>query len=243
MPARRSCSFCGNEIEPGTGKMFIRKDGTVFLFCSHKCQSNMLHLGRVPRWTPWTQAFRRASGRAASARSRRRKKRKLPRRPQSPRRRRRKGPEMAERTFVLLKPDAVQRALVGEILGRFERRGLKVVAMKMLRVTRSLGETYYAEHRGKAFFEPLMSYIAAGPVVAMVLEGDGAVAIVRKMMGKTNSAEAEPGTVRGDLALTIGRNIIHGSDSLESAKREIPLFFKPDEIHAYARVDEAWLRD
>src|SRR5213076_8446 len=124
---------------------------------------------------------------------------------------------MAERTFVLLKPDAVQRALVGEILGRFERRGLKVVAMKMLRVTRSLGETYYAEHRGKAFFEPLMSYIAAGPVVAMVLEGDGAVAIMR--------------------------NMIHGSDSLESAKREIPLFFKPDEIHAYARVDEAWLRD
>jgi len=150
---------------------------------------------------------------------------------------------MAERTFVLLKPDAVQRALVGEILGRFERRGLKVVAMKMLRVTRSLGETYYAEHKGKAFFDPLMSYIAAGPVVAMVLEGEGAVAIVRKMMGKTNSAEAEPGTIRGDLALTIGRNIIHGSDSLESAKREILLFFKPDEIHAYARVDEAWLRE
>ena len=115
--------------------------------------------------------------------------------------------------------------------------------MKMLRVTRSLGETYYAEHKGKAFFDPLMSYIAAGPVVAMVLEGEGAVAIVRKMMGKTNSAEAEPGTIRGDLALTIGRNIIHGSDSLESAKREIPLFFKPDEIHAYARVDEAWLRE
>src|SRR5436189_78915 len=272
MPARRSCSFCGNEIEPGTGKMFIRKDGTVFLFCSHKCQSNMLHLGRVPRWTPWTQAFRRAAGRAATEEAivseevpapaeaapgevtiETPKGKDIPADladlldkrlgPDLPRRRRGKGPGMAERTFVLLKPDAVQRALVGEILGRFERRGLKVVAMKMLRVTRSLGETYYAEHRGKAFFEPLMSYIAAGPVVAMVLEGDGAVAIVRKMMGKTNSAEAEPGTVRGDLALTIGRNIIHGSDSLESAKREIPLFFKPDEIHAYARVDEAWLRD
>jgi len=150
---------------------------------------------------------------------------------------------LAERTFVLLKPDAVQRALVGEIVGRFERRGLKLVAMKMLRVTRSLGETYYAEHKGKSFFEPLMSYITAGPVVAMVLEGDGAIAAVRRMMGKTNSAEAEPGTIRGDLALTIGRNMIHGSDSPESAKREIPLFFKPDELHPYSRIDETWLRE
>ncbi len=150
---------------------------------------------------------------------------------------------LAERTFVLLKPDAVQRALVGEIVGRFERRGLKVVAMKMLRVTRSLGETYYAEHKGKSFFEPLMSYVTAGPVVAMVLEGDGAIAAVRRMMGKTNSAEAEPGTLRGDLALTIGRNVIHGSDSPESAKREIPLFFKPDELQTYSRIDETWLRE
>lgn len=150
---------------------------------------------------------------------------------------------MTERTFVLLKPDAVQRALVGDLVGRFERRGLKLVALKMLRVTRSLAQTYYAEHGGKAFFEPLMSYITAGPVVAMVLEGDGAVAIVRKMMGKTNSAEAEPGTIRGDLALSIGRNVIHGSDSLESAKREIPLFFKPEEIQAHTRIDEAWLRE
>jgi nucleoside-diphosphate kinase len=150
---------------------------------------------------------------------------------------------MAERTFVLLKPDAVQRALVGEIVGRFERRGLKLVAMKMVRVSRSLGETYYAEHKGKAFFEPLMSYITSGPVVAMVLEGDGAIALVRKMMGKTNSAEAEPGTIRGDLSLTIGRNVIHGSDSIESAKREIPLFFRPDEVHAYPRIDEGWLRE
>jgi nucleoside-diphosphate kinase len=150
---------------------------------------------------------------------------------------------LAERTFVLLKPDAVQRALVGEVLGRFERRGLKVVALKMLRVTRSLGETYYAEHKGKPFFEPLMSYITAGPVVAMVLEGDGAVSSVRRMMGKTNSAEAEPGTIRGDLALTIGRNIIHGSDSPESAKREIALFFRTEEIHAYTRADESWLRE
>ena len=150
---------------------------------------------------------------------------------------------LAERTFVLLKPDAVQRARVGEIVGRFERRGLKLVALKMIRVTRRLAETYYAEHKGKGFFEPLMTYIGAGPVVAMVLEGDGAVAAVRKMMGKTNSAEAEPGTIRGDLALTIGRNLIHGSDSTKSAKREISLFFKQDEIHAYARIDEPWLRE
>lgn len=148
---------------------------------------------------------------------------------------------MAERTFVLLKPDAVQRALVGEIVGRFERRGLKLVGIRMLRVGRSLGATYYAEHKGKAFFDPLMAYVTAGPVVAMVLEGDGAVAAVRKMMGKTNSAEAEPGTIRGDLALTIERNVIHGSDSLESAGREIGLFFKKDELHDYARSDEAWL--
>src|SRR3989442_15908056 len=149
----------------------------------------------------------------------------------------------ADRTFVLLKPDAVQRGLVGEIVARFERRGLKLVALKMVRVTRSLAETYYAEHKGKAFFEPLMSYIAAGPVVAMVLEGEGAVAVVRKMIGKTNSADADPGTIRGDLALTIGRNVIHGSDSADSAKREVALFFRPDELLSYARIDETWLRE
>ncbi len=150
---------------------------------------------------------------------------------------------MAERTFALLKPDAIQRGLAGEILSRFEHRGLKVVGLKLMRVSRHLAESYYAEHQGKPFYEPLMSYITSGPVVAMVLEGDGAVAIVRKMMGKTNSAEAEPGTIRGDLALTIGRNVIHGSDSLESAKREIGFFFKPEELQEYKRIDEAWLRE
>ena len=150
---------------------------------------------------------------------------------------------MSERTFVLLKPDAVQRGLVGEITRRFERRGLKIVAMKLMHVPRSLAETYYAEHKGKPFFEPLMSYVTTGPVVAIILDGDGSVAAVRRMMGKTNSAEAEPGTIRGDLALTIGRNIIHGSDSSASAKREISLFFRADEIQEYKRVDEAWLRE
>ena len=115
--------------------------------------------------------------------------------------------------------------------------------MKLIRVSRSLAETYYSEHKGKAFFGPLMSYVAAGPVVALVLEGNGAVPIVRKMMGKTNAAEAEPGTIRGDYGLTIGRNLIHGSDGPESAKREIGFFFKPDELHEYRRIDEAWLRE
>lgn len=150
---------------------------------------------------------------------------------------------LTDRTFVLLKPDAVQRGLVGRIVQRFEDRGLKLVGMKMLRVSRSLAETYYEEHKGKGFFEPLMKYISSDPVVAMVLEGNDAVAIVRRMMGKTNSAEAEPGTIRGDFALTIGRNVIHGSDSQDTAKREIGLFFKPDELHPYIRIDEAWLRE
>jgi len=150
---------------------------------------------------------------------------------------------MIERTFALLKPDAIQRALAGDILHRFERRGLKIVGLKLMRVSRALAESYYAEHKGKPFYEPLMGYITSGPVVALVLEGDGAVALVRKMMGKTNSAEAELGTIRGDYALTIGRNVIHGSDSPESAKREIGFFFKPDELHEYKRIDEAWLRE
>jgi nucleoside-diphosphate kinase len=146
-----------------------------------------------------------------------------------------------ERAFALLKPDAVQRGLVGEVLRRFERRGLKLVGLKLTRVSKDLAESYYAEHKGKPFFEPLVRYVTSSPVVAMVLEGEGAVAAVRRMMGKTNSAEAEPGTIRGDFALTIGRNVIHGSDSLASAKREIELFFTPAELHEYARIDEAWL--
>lgn len=146
-----------------------------------------------------------------------------------------------ERTFTLLKPDAVQRGLVGEILQRFERKGLKLVAMKAMRVSKELAEAYYAEHKGKPFFDPLVRYVTSSPVVALVLEGEGAVAVVRKMMGRTNSAEAEPGTVRGDYGLIIGRNLIHGSDSLASATREIGLFFRPEELLEYTRTDEAWL--
>ena len=146
-----------------------------------------------------------------------------------------------ERTFVLLKPDAVQRALVGEILDRFERRGLKLVAVKTTRVSRDLAETYYLEHKGKPFFAGLVKYITSAPSMAIVLEGDEAVAVVRKMMGKTNAAEAEPGTIRGDFGIKIGRNLIHGSDSVATAKREIGLFFTREELLVYARVDETWL--
>ena len=113
----------------------------------------------------------------------------------------------------------------------------------MVRVSRNLAESYYAEHKGKVFFDGLIKYVGSGPVVAMVLDGDNAIAIVRKMMGKTNSSDAEPGTIRGDFALAIGRNIIHGSDSAGSAKNEIGLFFKPEEIHEYTRIDEAWVRE
>jgi nucleoside-diphosphate kinase len=146
-----------------------------------------------------------------------------------------------ERTFVLLKPDAVQRALVGAILERFERRGLKLVALKTTKVPRELATTYYLEHKGKPFFAGLVKYITSAPSVALVLEGDEAVAVVRKMMGKTNAAEAEPGTIRGDFGIKIGRNLIHGSDSVATAKREIGLFFTPEELLEYARVDETWL--
>jgi len=146
-----------------------------------------------------------------------------------------------ERTFVLLKPDAIQRSLVGGILARFERRGLKLVALKLVKVPRELAETYYVEHKGKPFYAGLVKYVTSSPSVALVLEGDEAVAVVRKMMGKTNSAEAEPGTIRGDFGIKIGRNLIHGSDSAATAKREIGLFFKPEELLDYARIDETWL--
>ncbi|MCD6383922.1 MAG: nucleoside-diphosphate kinase [Thermoplasmata archaeon] len=146
-----------------------------------------------------------------------------------------------ERTFVMVKPDGVQRGLVGEVVGRLERRGLKIVAMKMLWIDRDLAERHYQEHTGKPFFEPLISYITSGPVVAMVVEGDSAIKVVRSMLGKTDPKEASPGTIRGDFALFTGRNVVHGSDSPESAKREISLFFDEGEIFDYRRIDEEWL--
>jgi nucleoside-diphosphate kinase len=135
-----------------------------------------------------------------------------------------------EQTLVLVKPDGVARGLTGEIIARFERRGLTVAALKKLRLTRDQAESHYAEHKGKPFFEPLVAFITSGPLVAMVIDGKNAVKAVRAMMGPTDPAAAAPGTIRGDYALDISANIIHGSDSPESAAREIALFFAADEI-------------
>ncbi len=130
-----------------------------------------------------------------------------------------------ERTLVLIKPDAVQRALAGEILGRFERRGLKVVEGKLLTVDRGLAEEHYAEHAEKPFFGELVEFITSAPTLALVLEGEGAIGVVRTTMGATNPADSAPGTIRGDLALSMPDNLVHGSDSQESAQREITLWF------------------
>lgn len=148
---------------------------------------------------------------------------------------------MIEKTFVMIKPDGVQRGLVGRIVERFEDRGLKICAMKMMKIPRELAERHYAEHKGKGFYEPLLSYITSGPVVCMVLEGENAVAMVRTMMGKTNPQDAAPGTIRADFSQVTGRNIVHGSDSSESAKREINLFFNDYELQKYEKIDASWV--
>ncbi|MDI9260860.1 nucleoside-diphosphate kinase [Alicyclobacillus sendaiensis] len=145
-----------------------------------------------------------------------------------------------EQTFVMVKPDGVQRGLVGEIVARFERKGLKLVAAKLVQVSKELAEAHYAEHRERPFFGELVQFITSSPVFAMILEGENAIAVVRAMMGKTNPAEAAPGTIRGDLGLTIGMNVVHGSDSPESAKREIELWF-PEGALTYDRTVDAWL--
>ena len=146
-----------------------------------------------------------------------------------------------ERTLVLLKPDAIQRRLMGRIISRFEEKGLKIVAMKMMRVTKELAERHYTEHKEKPFFGELVSFITSGPIVAMVVEGPKAIETVRKMMGKTNPLEADPGTIRGDYGLSITMNLIHGSDSPQTAAREIPIFFAEDEILSYDTADSRWL--
>jgi nucleoside-diphosphate kinase len=146
-----------------------------------------------------------------------------------------------ERTLVLIKPDAMQRGLAGRILARLERRGLRIVAMRLFQMDQALARRHYAEHDGKPFFEGLISYITSCPIIAAVFEGTNAVDVVRKTMGATNPAAAEPGTIRGDLALETGRNLIHGSDSLDSARREIALFFREDEMHTYSRDVDRWL--
>lgn len=148
-----------------------------------------------------------------------------------------------ERTLVLIKPDGVQRGLSGRILARLEDKGLRLIAAKMLQMSRGLAERHYAVHKGKSFYEPLIEYITSGPVVAFVLEGRDAVAVVRRMMGPTDGAEAPSGTIRGDYAMTKRCNLIHGSDTPETAEQEVSLFFKPHELVAYDRVIEQWVYD
>ena len=137
---------------------------------------------------------------------------------------------MAERTLVLVKPDAVQRKLAGEILARFEARGLAIRGAKLVQVDRSLAERHYAEHTEKPFFGELVDFITSAPTLALVLEGESAISVVRTTMGATNPANAAPGTIRGDLALAMPDNLVHGSDSPESAEREIGLWFTSDEL-------------
>ena len=146
-----------------------------------------------------------------------------------------------ERTYVMVKPDGVQRNLSGEIITRFEKKGFKIVGLKLLQLTREIAEKHYAEHIGKGFFEGLVSYITSGPVVAMVLEGKDVVSAVRTMNGATNPANATPGTVRGDYAIEVGRNIVHASDSVESAEREIAIYFTPQEVVNYNKVLDTWI--
>ena len=148
-----------------------------------------------------------------------------------------------ERTFVMIKPDAVQRGLIGKIIARFEQKGIKIIAMKFAQVDRSLAEKHYGIHKGKPFFEPTVDYIVSSPVCAMVLEGINVINMVRSMTGKTNPQEASPGTIRGDFGQFIGRNIVHASDGKETADFEINLWFSADELADYTRIDETWLTE
>jgi nucleoside-diphosphate kinase len=146
-----------------------------------------------------------------------------------------------ERTLIICKPDCVQRRLVGEVLRRFETRGLKLVGLKLVQIDRALAERHYAEHVGKPFFEGLLAFITAAPVVVGVLEGNAAVEVVRAMLGATDGTKAAPGTIRGDFALSKQNNLVHGSDSLESAAREIALWFRGDELADYAIAGSQWV--
>jgi nucleoside-diphosphate kinase len=147
----------------------------------------------------------------------------------------------SERTLILVKPDAVQRGLTGEIISRFERRGLHPVAIKLMQVTGDMATRHYSEHRGKPFFDGLVEFITSSPVLAMVWEGPGAVAMVRSMMGATNPASSAPGTIRGDLAVSLAMNAVHGSDSAESAAREVAIFFSDDELLDWENSNSQWV--
>ena len=148
---------------------------------------------------------------------------------------------MRERTLILVKPDGIQRGLAGEIISRLESRGLRIVGLRMLRVDEALAKRHYAEHEGKPFYDGLIDYITSSPIIAAVLEGTRAIEVVRKTMGATNPAEAEPGTIRGDLSVELGRNLIHGSDGPDSAAREIALFFDEAQLFDYERDIDRWI--
>jgi nucleoside-diphosphate kinase len=148
-----------------------------------------------------------------------------------------------QQTLVLIKPDGVQRGLIGDIIRRLERRGLKLIAMKMMQLPREQAARHYAEHRGKPFYEGLLSFITSGPIVAMIWEGREAVSVVRSIMGSTDPLKAAPGTIRGDLALDLGMNLIHGSDSPARAETEMALFFDGAELHRYERTVDRWIRE
>jgi nucleoside-diphosphate kinase len=148
-----------------------------------------------------------------------------------------------ERTLILIKPDGVQRGLMGQIIDRFERRGLKLLGMKFIQMSRELAERHYEVHRERPFYADLVAYITSGPVVAMVWEGKNAIAAARATMGVTNPVTAGPGTIRGDFAMEIGRNLVHGSDGEETAGREVDLFFSPDELVDWSRVTDSWIRE
>jgi nucleoside-diphosphate kinase len=145
-----------------------------------------------------------------------------------------------EQSLIILKPDTVQRGLMGRIIGRIEQRGLRIAGMKMMWIDRELAEQHYGEHKGKSFYEPLLKFITSAPVVVMLVEGPEAISVMRTMMGTTNSKAAAPGTIRGDFGLSNRHNLVHGSDSPASAEREVALFFEPEEIYDYQRVTEPW---
>lgn len=146
-----------------------------------------------------------------------------------------------QKSFIMVKPDGVQRGLVGEVVQRLENKGFKLVGAKLMNIPTELAETHYGEHKERPFFGELVDFITSGPVFAMVWEGENVISISRLMIGETNPAEAIPGSIRGDLAVTVAKNIIHGSDSPESAEREINLFFNEDELTSYDKQDNAWI--
>ena len=148
-----------------------------------------------------------------------------------------------ERTLIILKPDAVQRGLSGEIITRFEKKGLQIVGMKLMRIPQQLAETHYEPHKGKPFYPGLVKFMTSSPVLVLALAGKGAIDISRKMMGKTFGSQAEPGTIRGDFGVSNSFNLIHGSDSAESAQKELTLFFKPEELIEWKQASQVWVYD